>query len=51
MKEIRSEVCPREWGIHAFQAPSSLQEHGDEKNLKDKLLLADLKNFKSRIYE
>jgi hypothetical protein len=45
MKEIKSEVCPREWGIHAFQTPSTLQKHGDKKNLKDKLPLVDLKKI------
>jgi hypothetical protein len=35
---------PKRMGYPCFQAPSILQEHGDEKNLKDKLLLANPKN-------
>ncbi len=41
---IKSEVFPREGGIHAFQTLSIVQKHGDERNLRDKLLLADLGN-------
>jgi len=41
---IKSKLYPREGDIHVFQALSIVQKHGDEKNLRDKLLLADLEN-------
>jgi hypothetical protein len=40
MKGIEFDVYPREGGIHVFQAPSIIQEHGEERNPRDKLLLA-----------
>jgi hypothetical protein len=39
---IRFEIYPREAGIHAFRALSSVQEHGDKRDPRDKLLLANL---------
>jgi hypothetical protein len=30
------EINLRERGIHTFQAPLTIQKHGDDKNLKDK---------------
>jgi hypothetical protein len=49
LKGITSKVYPREGGIHAFQAPSTTQEHQDqkEKKLRDKLLLVGLGNSSS----
>ncbi len=44
MKGIKFDVYPRKGGIHAFQAPSTIQEHGEERNPRDKLLLANLIN-------
>jgi hypothetical protein len=44
---IKSKLYPREGDIHVFQALSIVQKHGDEKNLRDKLLLADLGNSSS----
>jgi hypothetical protein len=41
---IKFKVYPIEGDIHVFQALSIVQKHGDEKNLRDKLLLADLEN-------
>jgi len=38
---IKSEVYPKEGGMHVFQAPFTVQEHGN----KHKLLLANLENF------
>jgi hypothetical protein len=43
MKGIKSEVYPRKGGIHVFQAPSTIQEHGNKRNPRDELLLVDLK--------
>jgi hypothetical protein len=46
------EVYIREGGIHAFQTPSTIQEHGDERNSRDELLSSGpWIFFKSRIYE
>jgi hypothetical protein len=47
MKGIESKVYPRKWGIHGFQAPYIVQEHGEEGNPRDKLLLANLGNCSS----
>jgi hypothetical protein len=44
VKGIRFGVYPRERGIHTFQAPLIVQEHGDDRNPRDELLLADLGN-------
>jgi hypothetical protein len=33
---IMFEIYPRKRGIHTFQAPSTIQKHGDDKNLEDK---------------
>jgi len=44
---IKSAVYPREGDIHVFQALSIVQKHGDEKNLRNKLLLTDLGNSSS----
>jgi hypothetical protein len=44
------EIYPRERGIHTFQAPLIIQEHGDDKNLMDKLLLVNLINSSSPKY-
>jgi hypothetical protein len=46
-KGIMSEIYPIKRGIHTFQAPLTIQEHGDDKNLKDKLLLVNLTNSSS----
>jgi len=42
VKGIRFEVYPRKKGIHVFQTPSIIQKHGDERNPKEELLLANL---------
>ncbi len=48
MKGIKFKVYPKEEGIiHAFQAPYIIQEHGEEKNSKDELLLVDTKKISS----
>jgi hypothetical protein len=47
VKGIRSKIYPRERGIHAFQAPSTIQEHQEKKNLRDKLLLVGIGNSSS----
>jgi len=47
MKGIIYKIYPREGGIHAFQTPFIIQEHGDEKNLKDELLLSNPGIFSS----
>jgi len=35
------EIYPRKRGIHTFQAPLTIQKDGDNRNLKEKLLLVD----------
>ncbi len=47
MKGIIYKIYPREGGIHAFQTPFIIQEHGDERNLKDELLLSNPGIFSS----
>jgi hypothetical protein len=47
MRGIKLEIYPKERGIHAFQAPYTIQKHGDKKNPHDELLLADLKKISS----
>jgi hypothetical protein len=47
VRGIKSKVYPREGGIHAFQAPSTIKERQEEKNPRDKLLLVGLRNFSS----
>jgi hypothetical protein len=42
MRGIKSKIYPRERGIHAFQAPLTIQKHEDDKNPRDEFLLADL---------
>jgi len=42
MKGIRFEIYRKKKGIHSFQTPSIIQEHGVEINPKEELLLADL---------
>jgi hypothetical protein len=37
-------VYPREGGIHVFQTPFTIQEHGEKINPRDELLLVDLGN-------
>ncbi len=44
MRGIRFEVYPKKGGIHAFQAPYVVQEHGEKRNPRDKLLLVILGN-------
>ncbi len=52
VRGIMLEVYIREGGIHAFQTPSTIQEHGDERNSRDELLSSGpWIFFKSRIYE
>jgi hypothetical protein len=51
VREIKSKVYPRERGIHAFQAPSIVQEHRKKKNPRDKFFIGrPWKFFKSIIY-
>jgi hypothetical protein len=50
MRGIMFEIYPKKKGIHTFQAPLIIQEHGDNKNLKDKLLLVNLTNSSSPKY-
>jgi hypothetical protein len=47
VKGIRSEVYLKEGNIHVFQAPFVVQQHREKKNPKDKLLLANPRNFSS----
>jgi hypothetical protein len=47
VRGIKFEVNPKEGGIHAFQAPYVVEEHGEEKNPRDELLLVNLGNFLS----
>jgi hypothetical protein len=47
VKGIRSKIYPREGVIHVFQAPSTIQEHREEKNPRDKLLLVGPGNSSS----
>jgi hypothetical protein len=47
VRGINSEVYPRKKSIHDFQASLIVQEHGDDKNPRDELLLADPKNSSS----
>jgi hypothetical protein len=47
VRGIRCEVYLREGRIHAFQAPSTVQEHGEERHPRDELLLANPKNSSS----
>jgi hypothetical protein len=44
VRGTKFEIYPRKRGIHIFQAPLTIQEHGDDRNLKDKLLLVDPTN-------
>jgi hypothetical protein len=44
---IRWEVFSKKVGIHAFQAPSIVQEYWDERNPRDELLLANPENSSS----
>jgi len=50
VKGIMFEIYPRERGIHTFQTPLIIQEHGDDKNLMDKLLLVNLINSSNPKY-
>jgi len=47
VRGIRFKIYPREGVIHVFQAPSTIQEHREEKNPRDKLLLVGLGNSSS----
>jgi hypothetical protein len=47
IRGTRHEVYLRKGGIHVFQAPSIVQEHGEEINPRDKLLLENPKNSSS----
>lgn len=47
MRWIKFEVYPRKGVIHVVQVPSIVQEHWEERNLKDKLLLVNLERFSS----
>jgi len=47
IRGIWFKVYPKERSIHVFQAPLIVQEHGDDKNPKDELLLANLGNSSS----
>jgi hypothetical protein len=41
LRGIRFKVYPREGGIHVFQTPLIIQEHGEKINPRDKLILAN----------
>jgi hypothetical protein len=43
MRAINFEMYPRKKGIHDFQASLIVQEHGDDKNPRDELLLTNLR--------
>ncbi len=45
---IKFEVYPKEGGIHVFQAPYVVEEHGEKRNPGDKLLLMNLGNYLSQ---
>ncbi len=48
MMGIKFEVYPKEGGIHVFQAPYVVEEHGEKRNPGDKLLLMNLGNYLSQ---
>ncbi len=51
MKGIKFKVYLSEEGIiHVFQPPCIVQEHGEEINSRDKLLLANIINFSNPKY-
>ncbi len=44
---IKSKIYPRKGDIHVFQAPSIVQEHQEEINPRDEVLLVDPRKFSS----
>jgi hypothetical protein len=44
---IKFEIHPRKGDIHVFQMPFVVQEHQEERNPRDEVLLADPRNFSS----
>ncbi len=48
MRGIKFEVYLKEGDIHAFPAPSAIQEHREKKNPNDELLLVDVEIFQAQ---